>query len=130
MRHRAHLAALALLAAQGSWACNSNPLGVDQGVPSQDVPEGALHVAISTDGPADLWRDFEGYLLRVYTWDIFNLGLNEELTVALRPGDYRLELWGLPARCSVDGDNPQTVSVSEGYVTEVAFQVDCEVDPR
>ncbi len=130
MKSRTHSAMCALIVAFAFAGCNEGgPFGPEPSVGSDGIPQGKLRVAVQTDGP-DLRSDFEGYLLRIYSWDIRNLDLNDVLNVALEPGEYRLELWGFPAYCSVDGDNPRTVSVGHGELTDVSFTVSCQMNPR
>jgi hypothetical protein len=40
-------------------------------------------------------------------------------------GTTHVTLSGLPSNCTVDGDNPQIVSLAEGGVTTVDFAVTC-----
>lgn len=47
-------------------------------------------------------------------------------TQDLEPGDYEVELDNLADNCTVDGDNPRTVTIEDDETTEVTFAVTCE----
>lgn len=54
------------------------------------------------------------------------IGANETVGFAdLSVGDHTLELTGLASNCTVDGVNPQTVSVTDGATTPTTFDVFC-----
>jgi hypothetical protein len=43
-------------------------------------------------------------------------------------GQHTIELYGLPAGCSVVGPNPRVVTASEGGTIDTKFQVACPED--
>jgi hypothetical protein len=84
---------------------------------------GALEVvATSTGAPADP----DGYLIQLDGAD--GQAIVAGATVAmpgLSPGTHTVGLTGLAPNCTVDGDNPRSVSVTTGVTARVALAVSC-----
>lgn len=85
------------------------------------APTGSLEISTTTSGqPAS-----ESYSVSVDGGQPTSIGVNDTLTLAADPGTHTVALAGLPAGCSVSGDNPRTASISAGASTPVAFAVEC-----
>jgi Tol biopolymer transport system component len=55
-----------------------------------------------------------------------SIGVNDVFTFAdLAPGDYSVELTDVATNCSVSGNNPRTVTVSESSTAQTTFNVSC-----
>jgi len=84
---------------------------------------GSITATVSTSG-ANL--DPNGYSLRVDGGTSQHVGLNGSVTFAgLTPGSHTVLLGDLANNCSVNGPNPQTVSVPSGGVAQAAFLIAC-----
>ena len=84
---------------------------------------GGLHVVTTSSGtPADP----DGYSLIVDQGQPQAIGANADVSLTgLAAGNHAVELSGVAGNCSVSGDNPVTVAVSAGQVTQLAFTVAC-----
>jgi hypothetical protein len=74
--------------------------------------------------------DPDGYQLLLDGAPAQSIGTSATLSIpgmALGPHTVRLD--GLAANCSLDGDNPRTVTVSPGAVVSVAFTIACTAPP-
>src|SRR3989440_4812382 len=49
--------------------------------------------------------------------------------IGLPPGSHTVRLSGVPANCSVGGDNPRSVSLIAGLVAATTFSVSCSAPP-
>lgn len=88
---------------------------------------GALEVTTSTSGD-DL--DAGGFTLSIDSGTPEPIGTNAVVTVEdLAPGDHEVLLGDVAANCTVDGDNPRTVSVPSGATAQTTFTITCEALP-
>jgi hypothetical protein len=88
-----------------------------------DVVVPSLSITTSTNG---VELDPDGYSLMVDGAQAQPIGLAATLTVdGLSDGQHTLELSGLASNCSIQGENPRTVTVSSGSTTGVAFAITC-----
>jgi len=84
---------------------------------------GRVRVTVSTTG-VDL--DPDGYFVQVSGHGVSSVGVNASRTFALLlPGEYDVRLGGLAANCTVDRQNPVTVTVVAGVTVDAAFAVTC-----
>jgi hypothetical protein len=84
---------------------------------------GTLEVTSTTTG---LEPDPDGYTITLDGVERVALGPSDVVSMdAIAPGDHSVGLSGVAAICAVQGDNPQTVSVTAGATTAVAFAVTC-----
>jgi hypothetical protein len=102
--------------ALGIAACGGDSLTI----PSNT---GALEVTTSTAGSEP---DPDGYTLQVDADQPQPIGASATLQIQnLTPGTHNVLLSGMAANCSVSGDNPQTVTITVGEKTSVAFALVC-----
>lgn len=86
-------------------------------------PTGTINVSNRTGG---LHLDSDGYTVSLDGGPGQPIGTNGTLTVQNLPvGDHSLQVSGLATNCSLVGDNPLTVAVTEGAPVQVALQVNC-----
>lgn len=84
---------------------------------------GSVEVTTSSTG-TDV--DPDGYTLNVEGEVPVAIGINQTLTVDdVSAGDRTVELTDLTSNCSVAGENPRTVTVSEGGTVSTTFDVTC-----
>lgn len=84
---------------------------------------GDLRVSVATTGEQ---QDSTGYLAAVDTSRTDSLARNDTTTFTrLEPGSYRVELRDVAENCTVQGSNPQTVSVEAGVTSSARFAVEC-----
>ncbi len=85
-----------------------------------------LAVTVSTSG-SDIPG---GYTVTVDGSTSQSVGANAIATfLGLSIGDHQVALQGVPANCSVAGDNPRTVSLIAGVVGATSFSVSCSQQP-
>lgn len=83
---------------------------------------GSLEVSVTTTGAEP---DADGYTVDIGA-ETSDVAANDVATFdGLLEGDYAVELTGLAENCSVTGDNPATVTITEGLMTSLNFAVDC-----
>ena len=85
---------------------------------------GTVQVSVSTSGE-DI--DLGGYTVTLE--DQGSLSVNVDGTATFTevpPGTYDVTLSGLAGNCTVDGDNPEEVTVMAGITSNVSFAVTCE----
>jgi Tol biopolymer transport system component len=102
---------------------------VDVAFAIQCVGTGNLEVTVTTTG---VELDPDGYTVNVYGYTAsFSenrpIGPNGSVVFSgLRPtADYHVTLHGLSANCRISGSATQTVAVTEGNTTRVAYAVSC-----
>ena len=84
---------------------------------------GSLEVTTATSGTS---VDPDGYGLSVDGGTSQPIGASATLAIpALPPGDHTVELTGVAANCTVEGDNPRTAAVAGDATAPVAFAVTC-----
>jgi hypothetical protein len=84
---------------------------------------GALHITTSTTG-AD--QDADGYSFTIDQGAPQNIDASGQATVGnLSAGKHTVQLSGIADNCTVQGDNPRSVTVSADGTTEVPFDVSC-----
>jgi hypothetical protein len=109
------------------WVVGLAALGAcGEGQPGTTEPStGGIEVTTVTTGdPADP----DGYVLALDQGHRA-IGSNTTATFSdLEPGDYRLELLGIAANCSLAGPNPRSVTVPEGPPLQVTLRVTCLSD--
>jgi hypothetical protein len=87
--------------------------------------EGSLHLTVVTTG-GDF--DLDGYTLRLDGAPLADLDVNQTLRLeALSVGAHTVELAGVAPNCTVEGDNPRTVTIDDGATVDVSFDVTCVV---
>ena len=87
---------------------------------------GTLTVTTATSGPSP---DPDGYVFTVGGGPEQPIGARATVTVAnVEAGTTAVELSGVAANCSVDGQNPRPVTVPAGGTAGVEFAVTCEAD--
>jgi hypothetical protein len=85
---------------------------------------GSLRITTATTG-ADL--DPNGYRLVVDRGTVQPIGVNATATLSnVAAGNHAVRISGLSQNCTVQGANPQTVTVAAGATTELSFSVTCE----
>ena len=85
------------------------------------TPTGSLEIRTTTSGEV-----LGDYRIGVDGGAPSSIGANAVSTVTdVEAGPHLIELSGLPAGCTVNGENPRTVSVSAGANTLVEFAVSC-----
>ena len=88
-----------------------------------DVVLPSLRVTTATSG---VEIDADGYGVSIDGRAAQPIGVNSTLTAdALTDGQHSVELSGLATNCSVQGDNPQPVSVVAGATATAAFVIIC-----
>lgn len=88
-----------------------------------EPPTGSLILLSATAG---LSPDLDGYAVAVSGAADQLIGPNASLTLnGLPVGDVSIRLSGVAANCTLAGDNPQIVSVTNGGSSQVTFHVSC-----
>ncbi len=85
-------------------------------------PTGQITVTTSTSGPE---QDPDGYTVSLDDQPGETIEINGSRTLSTASGDHTVEIGGLAANCSVQGDTRQAVQVAGGEVTAVDFEVVC-----
>jgi hypothetical protein len=84
---------------------------------------GSLEITTSTTGAI---LDPDGYTVKVDQAADQPIAINAAVTVSsLTAGTHSVELAGLAANCSLEGENPRQVTVTAGQKGTVSFQVSC-----
>lgn len=97
-------------------------VGVTFGVTCTALTGGLQVTAETTGSPADP----DGYTVSVDGGPARDLGLSGTLTFdGLEPRDHSVQLGGLAANCTAQGDNPRTVTVTAGATAGTTFTVTC-----
>jgi hypothetical protein len=87
---------------------------------------GAAHVIVATTG-IDL--DADGYMVTVDGEPHRTVAASDAITFDHLPtGTHTVALIGLTVNCGVSGDNPRSITITRGTITEVAFSVTCVAD--
>jgi len=86
-------------------------------------PNGALAVTTATTGTN---LDPDGYFVAIDGAASQSIGLNATITFSnLEAGDYNVRITGLANNCTVNGQNPRTVTVIDGDTAQTTFEVTC-----
>jgi hypothetical protein len=87
-------------------------------------PTGSLTIVTSTIGgfPA---AAFTEYACSIDGEDGAAIGPNASHVHAVAAGSHMVEMTGVPANCSVQGENPRYVNVVEGEDVRVEFEITC-----
>jgi hypothetical protein len=111
MKLRFFLVALVIGAAAG---CDDN------GARTTSPSTGTLEITTATTGDpaADYTVIVDGASPRA-------IAANATLSIADVPGGSHIIQLTLPTNCSIEGDNPRTVSVTPGATTTVDFAITC-----
>lgn len=84
---------------------------------------GTLEITTSTAGDSP---DPDGYTVAVDNSLAQPIGINDALTVvSLTPGLHQVTLGGVAHNCSVEGDNPRSVTVTPGPIARAEFAIAC-----
>ncbi|MEO7238223.1 MAG: hypothetical protein ABIZ96_06380 [Gemmatimonadales bacterium] len=84
---------------------------------------GALRVVTATTGPS---QDADGYSVIVDAQPPRAIPVTgESLVGGLAPGSHTVALSGIASNCALAGENPLTVTVASGAVTEARFSLTC-----
>jgi hypothetical protein len=112
------LSLLLLFPALAFWGCGDD----DPSGPSGS----AVQVNVVTSGsPADP----DGYAVSIDAGPPESVSVNGSVTFEDLPsGGHTVLLTGLAANCTVEGDNPRTVSVEAGETAETTFNVTCAAE--
>ena len=113
---------------------NPRPITVQQGETATVTftvtcgpSSGGLQVTASTTGSSP---DADGYVLTVDGSERGTLPANGTLTVSgLAAGAHAVGLGGIAANCQVQGDNPQSATVTPGQPGAASFAVVCTAPP-
>jgi hypothetical protein len=85
-------------------------------------PVGTLAITVATTGSSS---DPDGFTVQVGE-ELYAIGVNETLQVPEIPvGRVTVTLAGLAPGCSVQGNNPQVVTIAEGQTATATFEVVC-----
>jgi hypothetical protein len=112
------------------WAAAVSTLAVSIHACGDDDPSGPAQTAItvnvaSTGSPADP----DGYLVSIDAGPPEEVGANGSVTFEdLASGGHTVLLDGVAANCTVEGDNPRTVTVDAGETAETTFNVTCAAE--
>ena len=84
---------------------------------------GTLHIVTVTTGAS---ADSDGYTYAVDAGAPQPIGASSTVTLAgIAPGQHTVLLAGVAPNCTLQGEAAQTVSVTEGGTTEVAYTITC-----
>ncbi|MGZ8398194.1 MAG: hypothetical protein ACXWWN_04070 [Gemmatimonadales bacterium] len=84
---------------------------------------GVIQATVATTGTS---LDADGFTLSLDGGTPQPIGPDAPLTIStVAPGDHAVELAGVAANCTVEGDNPRTVAVAGDATAPVAFAVTC-----
>ncbi len=99
------------------------PLGDGLLVGEWFLPDGTRWLAAGLD------RNLSGYFVILDSYRRLPAQVNQQVTFSgVAAGEHTVELYGLPAGCSVMGPNPRVVTASEGGTIDTKFQVVCPED--
>jgi hypothetical protein len=84
--------------------------------------DGNLHIVIASNGSS---LDVDGFSLTVDGDLTYKVASQGSLTLQLAAGTHSVQLGGLAANCTVDGDNPRSIMVKSSGPAEVSFAVTC-----
>lgn len=106
-----------------SCGSDSNTTGPDSGPDSEPEPTtGSVEITTSTSGDD---KDDDGYTVALGE-DEKDISSNETISFDdLDEGSYDAELSDIARNCSVDGDNPRTITVTAGETASLTFEVNC-----
>jgi Tol biopolymer transport system component len=84
---------------------------------------GSIRITTTTSGPD---TDPDGYTFAVDGGSSQPLALNGSTTLTnLATGDHSVQLAGVAENCTVQGTNPQSVTVTSGATADVNFDISC-----
>lgn len=88
---------------------------------------GTVEITTSTSGSD---QDQDGYRVMLGKNEE-NISSNETISISgLDEGSYNTELSNIAGNCSVDGENPRTITVTAGETASTTFEVNCqEIEP-
>jgi Tol biopolymer transport system component len=90
---------------------------------SVDTPTGSLEVGVTSTGDPP---DGTGYTVLLDPGISEPLGTSDTVTIAsLAAGDHAVRLADVADNCTVQGDNPQPVTIAAGDTAHAAFEVVC-----
>jgi len=98
---------------------------VDYTITCSPIPAGtgAIRVTTTTSGDDP---DNNGYDFAIDGGSTHHIGTNDAVTVDnLPPGQHQVELSGAADNCSIQGDNPRTVTVNANSTEGVGFDISC-----
>ncbi|MFL5531932.1 MAG: Ig-like domain-containing protein, partial [Gemmatimonadales bacterium] len=88
---------------------------------------GSLRVTTTTSGED---QDNNGYDVAVDDGSTRHIGTSDAVTVTdLAPGQHKVELSGLADNCTVQGENPRTVTVTANTIESTSFEISCAATP-
>jgi Tol biopolymer transport system component len=83
---------------------------------------GTIHITTATTGDE---QDADGYTVQVDGGTAQAIAAAGEISVTADSGSHGVRLDGVAANCSVAGDNPRAITVTDDQTTEVAFAIAC-----
>lgn len=102
------------------FGCNQNTSGPG----SEEFGPGAVEVIVETSGPD---QDRDGYTVNIDLEKTIESATNDTLLLeGIEQGSRQIGLVGLDNECSVQGENPQTVSIITQDTAQTSFDVQCE----
>jgi TolB protein len=96
--------------------------GDDNGGVTPPPPTGTLSVSTTSSGSV---LDPDGYTLVIDGTNSLPVGVNDSASADIPVGQYSAELTGLADNCGVHGENPVSVTVTEGGDIRIDFRVSC-----
>ena len=89
---------------------------------------GQLRVTAHTTGPTGA---VVSYTVTVEGITEHPVPVNGTVTLsAIDPGSHAVELSGIPAGCTVAGDNPRLVTMPKGGTASTTFEITCVAEPE
>lgn len=115
------LATLLMLGACGG--SDSGPTGPSNPPPGPTT--GTISVSVTTIGDS---QDTDGYSVMLDGTAKAAIGANGSVSLSsVSPGNRLVSLSGVAQNCAIDGEHPQSVSVSAGVTAQASFQIVCVV---
>ncbi|MDZ7657911.1 hypothetical protein [Fodinibius sp.] len=131
MRRLLHISILfiviGLLISCGSDSSSTGPDSNPDSDPDPEPTTGTVEISTSTSGDD---QDDDGYKVTLGNNEK-DISSNETISFDnLDEGSYDAELSNIAGNCSVDGDNPRSITVTAGETTSATFEIQCqEIQP-
>jgi|GEM_PF-2731830 len=128
MRRLLHILSVVLIVTLISCGSDSNSTGPDSDPNSEPEPTtGTVEITTNTSGND---QDDDGYKVTIGNNEK-DISINETVSFDnLDEGNYDAELSNIAGNCSVNGDNPRSISVTADETTSATFEIQCqEIQP-